>query len=175
VGDATLPREATPPKPSTKFERTLAPFGVCETTADDLSYERAMVVGMCDAVRTEKTSQRGRHDRAVVDPLRTPPAQRENELVSENPDLVSLSSDEIEVACDLLWFVRRREQMPAAAEALWQRLQPVRHGDYGGPNLVELSADEARTLIEVAATVEDRVTLDGDETGLVARLRSRLN
>jgi hypothetical protein len=40
-----------------------------------------------------------------------------------------LSSDELEVACDALWFVKGRGGLDAAGQALWDRLQPLRHGD----------------------------------------------
>jgi hypothetical protein len=88
---------------------------------------------------------------------------------------IPLSNDEIEVACDLLWFVKREADLSGVAEALWERLQPLRHGDYGGSALTELSLDEARAVIVAGEFTHPRVPLDQDETALVSRLRSLLD
>lgn len=87
---------------------------------------------------------------------------------------IGLSNDEIEVACDLLWFIKNDGELSRVAEGLWQRLQPLRHGDYGGTGDVQLSADEAREVIRVAELDRRQVRLDADETALVSRLRSLL-
>ena len=57
---------------------------------------------------------------------------------------IALSSDEIEVACDLLWFVKGERGLSDVAEALWERLQPIRHGDYGGDASTALSRTRPR-------------------------------
>ena len=88
------------------------------------------------------------------------------------PDRIPLSNDEIEVACDLLWFVKRESDLSTVGEALWERLQPIRHGDYGGSASTELSLDEARAVIVAGEFSSSRVPLDEDETALVSRLRS---
>jgi hypothetical protein len=88
---------------------------------------------------------------------------------------IPLNNEEIEVACDLLWFVKREVGLSGVAEALWERLQPIRHGDYGGSASTELSVDEARTLIVAGEFTQPRVPLDEDETALVSRLRSLLS
>jgi hypothetical protein len=41
---------------------------------------------------------------------------------------VPIGNDEIELACDLLWFVKREAGLHGVAEALRERLQPIRHG-----------------------------------------------
>ncbi len=88
---------------------------------------------------------------------------------------VPLSSDEIEVACDLLWFVKREEGLSGIGEALWERLQPIRHGDYGGTAATELSEDEARAVIAAGEFTDPRVPLDEEEGALVTRLRALLH
>lgn len=87
---------------------------------------------------------------------------------------IPVNNDEIEVACDLLWFVKREAGLSGVAEALWERLQPIRHGDYGGSASTELSLDEARAVIVAGEFTHTRVPLDEDETALVSRLRSLL-
>ncbi len=86
----------------------------------------------------------------------------------------TLSNDEIEVACDLLWFVKREAALSDVAEELWQRLQPIRHGDYGGTASTDLSSEEARAVVDAGDFTIPRVSLDEDETTLVTRLRSLL-
>jgi hypothetical protein len=87
----------------------------------------------------------------------------------------TVSDDEIEVACDLLWFVKREAALSDVAEELWERLQPIRHGDYGGTASTDLSSEEARAVIDAGAFTDPRVPLDEDETALVTRLRSLLD
>jgi hypothetical protein len=67
---------------------------------------------------------------------------------SSAPRPIPLSNDEIEVACDLLWFVKREAGLTGIAGSLWDRLHPIRHGDYGGNAATNLSVDEARAVIE---------------------------
>jgi hypothetical protein len=83
---------------------------------------------------------------------------------------IPIDNDEIEVACDLLRFVKTRAALPADAEALWQRLQPIRHGDYGGTAATVLSRSEAAAVIAAGRFTDPLVPLDEDETGLVERL-----
>ena len=84
------------------------------------------------------------------------------------------NNDEIEVACDLLWFVKSEAGLAGVAETLWERLQPVRYGDYGGSASTDVSVDEARAIIEAAEFDQARVPLDDDERELVSRLRALL-
>ena len=90
------------------------------------------------------------------------------------PHPIPLNNDEIEVACDLLWFVKDKGAASSVGEALWERLQPIRHGDYGGSASTHLSLDEARVVIDAGEFTHPRVPLDEDETALVTRLRSLL-
>jgi hypothetical protein len=87
---------------------------------------------------------------------------------------IPVTNDEIEVICDLLWFIKREAELPVVAEALWQRLQPIRHGDFGGTAQAELSVNEAVVVVEIADVGQRRAPLDDDETVLVTRLRSLL-
>jgi hypothetical protein len=86
-------------------------------------------------------------------------------------DPIPLSNDEIEVACDLLWYVKREEGLGSVAQALWERLQPIRHGDYAGEASTDVSTEEAGAVVEAGEFSERRVGLDDDEAALVARLR----
>lgn len=85
-----------------------------------------------------------------------------------------MNNDEIEVACDLLWFVKREVELTGVAEALWERLQPLRQGDYGGTASTALSVDEARAVVDAGDFTHPRVPLDEDEERLVGRLRELL-
>ena len=90
------------------------------------------------------------------------------------PQRIGMNGDEIEVVCDLLWFVKRGAGLSGVAEALWERLQPIRHGDYGGGASTELSIAEARAVVAAGEFTHARVPLDAEETALVSRLRSLL-
>ena len=85
---------------------------------------------------------------------------------------IQLDGDEIEVACDLLWFAKARVGLAGVAETLWQRLQPIRHGDYGGTASTEISAAEARAVIDAGSIGPSMKGSDEDEGRLLARLRS---
>jgi hypothetical protein len=58
---------------------------------------------------------------------------------------------------------------------LWERLQPVRHGDYGGTASTDLSTEEAYAIVDAGEFACSRLPLDNDETDLVTRLRSLLD
>jgi hypothetical protein len=90
------------------------------------------------------------------------------------PQRIRLVSDQMEIACDLLSFVKREAGLSGVAEALWERLQLIRHGDYGESASTELSPDEASAVIVAGEFTDPRVPLDEDETALVSRLRSLL-
>jgi hypothetical protein len=83
---------------------------------------------------------------------------------------VVLDSDEIEVACDVLWFVKRGAVADTVQERLWGRLQPLRHGDYGGSAQVELARAEIEAILRALRSVASEVGLDEDEQRLLARL-----
>ncbi len=84
---------------------------------------------------------------------------------------VTLTSDEIEVACDALWFAKQHECLTPAGAALWDRLQPLRHGDYGsdGPS-VPLGNEEADVLRAALALVATHGCMDRDEQALADRI-----
>ena len=84
---------------------------------------------------------------------------------------IMLSSDEIEVACDALWFLKQREGLSEAGSQLWDRLQPIRRGDYGqqGPT-VALSAEEADIIKAALDAVDTSGGIDPDERALAHRL-----
>jgi hypothetical protein len=103
----------------------------------------------------------------------SPPGQSTS-TVARVSDQIPLSNDEIEVACDLLWFVKREADLSRIGEDLWERLQPIRHGDYGGTASTQLSQEEARAVVDAGDFTHPRVPLDDDETALVVRLRSLL-
>jgi len=46
---------------------------------------------------------------------------------------------------------------------LWERLQPIRHADYGGSASTHLSLDEARAVVDAGEFTRPRVPLDEDE------------
>jgi hypothetical protein len=64
--------------------------------------------------------------------------------------------------------------LSGVAEALWERLQPIRHGDYGGTASTHLSTDEARAVVDAGEFTHPRAPPDEDEAALVTRLRSLL-
>ena len=81
-----------------------------------------------------------------------------------------LDNDEIEVACDALWFVALRSQLDAVQQGLWDRLQPLRTGDHGGSAATELDDDELDAVVSALRRCSDEIELDADERALLARL-----
>jgi hypothetical protein len=83
---------------------------------------------------------------------------------------VVLDNDEIEVACDALWFVKRRGAVDEVQERLWDRLQALRTGDYGGSAQVDLAPGEIEAMARAMRYAADEIALDEDEQRLLARL-----
>jgi len=83
---------------------------------------------------------------------------------------VVLDNDEIEVASDALWFVKARGLADDAQELVWDRLQPLRTGDYGGFAGAELTPDESAAVARALRFCRDQVALDEDELRLLGRL-----
>jgi hypothetical protein len=79
------------------------------------------------------------------------------------PQSIPLNNHEIEVACDLLWFVRCETGLSGVAEMLWERLQPIRDGDYGDTASTDLSTDEAYAVVHAGEFARSRLPLDNDE------------
>jgi hypothetical protein len=83
---------------------------------------------------------------------------------------VALSNDEIEVACGALWSVKRWAGWDDDQERLWERLRPIRTGDYGG----EFEDDEtifAESATPAARAVVAAEAADGSSPRGVAGLR----
>jgi hypothetical protein len=55
-------------------------------------------------------------------------------------------------------------------ERLWQRLQPIRTGDYGGSATIELEPEEEEAVVRALRYCVDQVELDDDEQRLLVRL-----
>jgi hypothetical protein len=85
---------------------------------------------------------------------------------------VLLDNDEIEVACDVIWFVKRRGAVDLAQQRLWDRLQPLRTGDYGGSAATELTQEEASATLRALRYCADELPLDEDEQRLLRRLET---
>ena len=81
-----------------------------------------------------------------------------------------LSDDEIEVACDALWSVKGWVGWDDDQERLWDRLQPIRTGDYGGSASIELKPEEEAAVVRALRCCVDQVELDEDEQRLLMRL-----
>lgn len=81
-----------------------------------------------------------------------------------------ISNDEIEVACDVLWFTKTKDRLDEAQRRLFDRLQPVRAGDYGGTASTEVDADEIAAIVRALSLCAAEVGLDEDESALLARL-----
>lgn len=81
-----------------------------------------------------------------------------------------LDNDEIEVACDVLWSVKRDAEGDRSQESLWNRLGAVRTGDYGGSASIELRSGEIEALIRAFDRVDATIELDDDESELLRRL-----
>jgi hypothetical protein len=86
---------------------------------------------------------------------------------------VFLSNDEIEVACDALWFKKSREAADEAQERLWDRLQGVRTGDTGGSAFAELTPKEANAVVRALRFCEKEIALEDEERRLLVRLDPR--
>jgi hypothetical protein len=55
-------------------------------------------------------------------------------------------------------------------ERLWERLQPIRTGDYGGSASIELKPEEEAAVVRALRCCVDQVELDEDEQRLLMRL-----
>ena len=86
--------------------------------------------------------------------------------------MVVLDSDEIEVACDAVWFVKRQGASDDAQQRLWDRLQNLRSGDYGGSARIELASHEVSATLRALRYCADALPLDDDERRLLMRLES---
>jgi hypothetical protein len=85
---------------------------------------------------------------------------------------VVLDNDEIEVACDVIWFVKSRGAADDVLQRLWDRLQTLRNGDYGGAACTDLAPEEVSATLRALRYCADAIPLDEDERQLLVRLES---
>jgi hypothetical protein len=85
---------------------------------------------------------------------------------------VLIDNDEIEISCDALWFAKTNAVMDEAQERLFDRLQVIRVGDYGGTASTRLDPDEIAAIVRALRLSDVKVGLDGDERALLAKLTS---
>ena len=86
--------------------------------------------------------------------------------------MVVLDNDDIEVACDVIWFVKSRGAEDGDQQRLWDRLQTLRSGDYGGSARTELASGELSATLRALRYCADEIPLDDDERRLLVRLES---
>jgi hypothetical protein len=86
---------------------------------------------------------------------------------------VVLDNDEIEVACDVIWFVKSRGAADDVQQRLWDRLQTLRSGDYGGSARAGLTPEEVAATLRALRNCAAEIPLDDDERQLLVRLESR--
>jgi hypothetical protein len=83
---------------------------------------------------------------------------------------VLVNNDEIEVACDALWFAKTNGVMDETQQQLFDRLQVIRVGDYGGTASTELDVDEIAAIVRALRFSDVGVDLDDDERALLKKL-----
>ncbi len=87
--------------------------------------------------------------------------------------LVRLNNDEIEVACDVLWFGLKPGGDGDPDQALlFARLNEIRTGDYGGDAELEIDHGEIPALRRAFELTQASVELDPAEAALFGRLRA---
>ena len=85
---------------------------------------------------------------------------------------VFLHNDEIEVACDVIWFVKSRGAVDDAQQRLWDRLQTLRSGDYCGSACTDLAPEEISATVRALGYCADQIPVDDDERPLLVRLEA---
>lgn len=83
-----------------------------------------------------------------------------------------VDNNEIEVSCDVLWFTKTNGLMDDTQQRLFDRLQMIRVGDYGGTASTTLVADEIAAIIRALELADVEVGLDEDERALLTKLTS---
>jgi hypothetical protein len=83
---------------------------------------------------------------------------------------VFVNNDEIEIACDVLWFAKTNEVIDETQQQLFDRLQLIRVGDYGGTASTKLDADEIAAIVRALRFSDVGVDLDDDERALLKKL-----
>ena len=85
-----------------------------------------------------------------------------------------IGNDEIEVSCDVLWFAKTTGSIDATQQRLFDRLQPIRTGDYGGSASTEVDAEEITAIVRALRLSDVEVGLDEDERALLTKLTTTL-
>jgi hypothetical protein len=83
-----------------------------------------------------------------------------------------VDNNEIEVSCDVLWFTKTNGLMDDTQQRLFDRLQMIRVGDYGGTASTKVVADEIAAIIRALEFTDVEVGLDEDERALLTKLTS---
>ena len=83
-----------------------------------------------------------------------------------------VDNNEIEVSCDVLWFTKTNGLMDDTQQRLFDRLQVIRLGDYGGTASTNVVADEIAAIIRALEFTDADVGLDEDERTLLTKLTS---
>jgi len=83
-----------------------------------------------------------------------------------------VDNNEIEVSCDVLWFTKTNGIMDDTQQRLFDRLQMIRVGDYGGTASTKVVADEIAAIVRALRFTDVEVGLDQDERALLTKLTS---
>ena len=83
-----------------------------------------------------------------------------------------VDNNEIEVSCDVLWFTKTNGIMDDTQQRLFDRLQMIRAGDYGGTASTTVDADEIAAIVRALGFSDVEVGLDEDEHALLTKLTS---
>ena len=83
-----------------------------------------------------------------------------------------VDNNEIEVSCDVLWFAKTNGIMDDTQQRLFDRLQMIRDGDYGGTASTTVDADEIAAIVRALRFSDVEVGLDEDERALLTKLTS---
>ena len=83
-----------------------------------------------------------------------------------------VDNNEIEVSCDVLWFTKTNGVMDDTQQRLFDRLQMIRAGDYGGTASTTVDANEIAAIVRALRFSDAEVGLDEDERALLTKLTS---
>jgi hypothetical protein len=83
-----------------------------------------------------------------------------------------VDNNEIEVSCDVLWFAKTNGIMDDTQQRLFDRLQMIRAGDYGGTASTNVGANEIAAIVRALRFSDAEVGLDEDERALLTKLTS---
>ena len=83
-----------------------------------------------------------------------------------------VDNNEIEVSCDVLWFTKTNGIMNDTQQRLFDRLQMIRTGDYGGTASTTVDTNEIAAIVRALRFSDAEVGLDEDERALLTKLTS---